>query len=206
MKLAALITGGKDSLYSLYLASKEYEITKLIALRTDPYIHVIRKQAAMMGSHLTETDDLEKTLSLLNIDGLVTGATASTQGKMDIDSICKRLDLLYISPLWHFHPKEYVRSMLDDGFELVIASVNAHPFDRNWLGRPLNEETLNELIELEKKYGISAAGEGGEYETIVLNSPLFIRGLEIDAEPHWDEKEKKGHLEIQNVRLRQHLV
>jgi uncharacterized protein (TIGR00290 family) len=202
MKLAALITGGKDSLYSLYLASKEYEISKLVALKTDPYIHVIRKQAAMMGAHLTETDNLEETLSLLKVDGLVTGATASTQGKMDIDSICKRLDLLYISPLWHMHPAEYVSAMLADGFEMIVASVNAHPFDKNWLGRQLNEETLNELIELEKKYGINAAGEGGEYETLVMNCPLFIRGLEIDAEPHWEDN--KGHLKIQNVRLRQH--
>lgn len=202
MKLAALISGGKDSIYSLYLASKEYEITKLVALRTDPYIQVIRKQAAMMGAHLTETDDLEKTLSLLGVDGLITGATASTEEKMDIDSICKRLDILYISPLWHVDAKDYVSNMLDDGFEMTIASVNAHPFDRNWLGRKLDRETLSELLEISKRYGINAAGEGGEYETLVLNCPLFIRGLEIDAEPHWDDKERKGFLEVHDVKIR----
>jgi uncharacterized protein (TIGR00290 family) len=201
MRLAALVTGGKDSLYSVYLASKEYDIQKLVAMKDDPFIAVVRKQAAMMGAFLTETDNLEDTLSLMNVDGLITGSTASTQQKMDIDSICKRLGILYISPLWHRTAGEYVPEMLAEGFEMIFVSAQ-RPLDENWLGRKLDAQALAELVEFSKKYGINPAGEGGEYETIVTDCPLFVRGIELDAEPHWDDKERKGFLEILNVRLK----
>jgi diphthamide synthase (EF-2-diphthine--ammonia ligase) len=55
----------------------------------------------------------------------------------------------------------------------------AEGFDESWLGRPLNHETLAELRKLRDKYGISIMGEGGEYESLTLNSPSFRYPLKI---------------------------
>ena len=64
----------------------------------------------------------------------------------------------------------------------------------------LDEGAVNELIEYSKKYGINAAGEGGEYESLVLDCPIFSRELKIvDSSVVWNEKERVGHLEIKQV-------
>ena len=47
-----------------------------------------------------------------------------------------------------------------------------------WIGYPIIYR-LNSmeptLLKLEKKFGVNVCGEGGEYETYTLDSPLFIK-------------------------------
>jgi diphthamide synthase (EF-2-diphthine--ammonia ligase) len=48
------------------------------------------------------------------------------------------------------------------------------------LGKTIDEEAIDALVHLNKKYGINIAGEGGEFETLVLSGPLFSQTLVID--------------------------
>ena len=48
---------------------------------------------------------------------------------------------------------------------------------------------IGRLVELEKKFGISPSGEGGEIETTVLDAPLFKKRIGILA----SEVEAKGN-------------
>ena len=77
------------------------------------------------GEKEKELDDLEDAIASLKgeIDGVVTGALASSYQKMRIDSICKRHDLLSIAPLWHRDPVEYLHAALHDNFEIIIVGV-----------------------------------------------------------------------------------
>jgi diphthamide synthase (EF-2-diphthine--ammonia ligase) len=52
--------------------------------------------------------------------------------------------------------------------------------DSTWLGRPL---TLDMLIDL-PGIGVDPCGEQGEYHTLVTNSPLFERPLQIRSTGH----------------------
>lgn len=223
MKLAALISGGKDSLYATYLASKEHEIAYAISMVSEnpesymfhfPNVHLVKQQASLMGIPLVEKrtkgekekelDDLEDAIASLKgeIDGVVTGALASSYQKMRIDSICKRHDLLSIAPLWHRDPPEYLRSALADGFEIIFVGVAAPPLDAKWLGRRLDEKAIEELVELNRKHGIHIGGEGGETESLVLDCPLFLKKIEVvQAETNWNEKEKSGTYDIKEIRL-----
>lgn len=223
MRLAALVSGGKDSLYAAYLASKEHEIAYVISMVSEnpesymfhfPNIHLVKTQASLMGIQLIEKktkgvkeeelDDLEDVLASIKneVDGLVTGALASTYQKMRIDSICKRLDLLSIAPLWHRPPEEYLRAALADGFEIIFVGVAAPPLDAKWLGRKLDEKAINELVELNKKHGIHPGGEGGEFESLVLDCPLFSKKIHVvHAETNWNEKERSGTFDIKEIRL-----
>ena len=213
MKLAAIISGGKDSIYAAYLASKENDIEYLISIVSDgffsePNSHIVRQQAAMMGIPLLEKhskDDefgaLEEILGAIRdeVDGIVFGSVASNNKKMEIDALCKRLGLLPIAPLWHLDAKDYMTDMINSGFNVLFVSAT-YPLTKDWLGRKLDAESINELVKLNKKHGINVAGEGGEYDTFVLDCPLFIRKIDVQwAESQWDGK--KGVYEIKKIGL-----
>jgi diphthine-ammonia ligase len=51
--------------------------------------------------------------------------------------------------------------------------------DRGWLGRLIDKEALDDLVELNSKYQLSIIGEGGEYETLVLDAPYFKKRIQI---------------------------
>ncbi len=223
MRLAALISGGKDSIYSTYLASKEHEIVYIISMISEnpesymfhfPNIHLVKEQARLMNISLIEKktkgikeeelDDIEEVLLSIKgeVDGLVTGALASTYQKMRVDGICKRLDMLSIAPLWHHDPADYLRKALQDGFEIIFVGVAAPPLDRKWLGRRLDEKAIEELVELNRTHGIHIGGEGGETESFVLDCPLFSKKIQVvHAETDWNEKERSGTFDIKEIRL-----
>ncbi len=223
MRLAALISGGKDSVYSAYLAGKEHEIVYAISMVSEnpesymfhfPNIHLVKEQAKLMNIPLIEKktkgvkeeelDDIEEVLLSIKggVDGLVTGALASTYQKMRIDGICKRLDLLSIAPLWHRDPAEYLRAALRDKFDVIIVGVAAPPIDASWLGRKLDEKMIDELVQLNLRHGIHPAGEGGELESLVLDCPMFSKKMEVlESEIVWDPKTYSGQLNVKKFRL-----
>jgi uncharacterized protein (TIGR00290 family) len=64
-------------------------------------------------------------------------------------------------------------------FHIVIVGVYAHGFDRSWLGRTLDRSTVETLVALNKQYKISPVGEGGEYESLVLDAPFFHQKIRL---------------------------
>jgi uncharacterized protein (TIGR00290 family) len=123
-----------------------------------------------------EFDDLEAALNSIRdeIDGVVVGSVASNTKKMEIDALCKRLELLPLAPLWHAEPAGYMRNMVEDGFEVLVVAAQ-RPLTKDWLGRKLDAAAIDEISLLSKKHGLHVAGEGGEYDTFVVDCPMFIR-------------------------------
>ena len=218
MRLAALVSGGKDSLYAAYLVSKEYEIKYIISIIPEnpesymfhfPNAILVEKQAEAMGMPIIqkftkgekekELADLEEALRIRDIDGVVSGAFASNYQKERIDNICKKLGLESITPLWRRNPEELIREMIKNRFEIIITAVAAPPLDESWLGRKI-DECIEELIELNNKHKISILGEGGEFETFVLDCPLFKKKLRIvETKKQWDKKTRSGMLNIEKI-------
>lgn len=224
MKLAALWSGGKDSSYATFLEMKEgHEIKYLVSMfpeRVDSYMFhrpcieltVLQAEAfgieqiigKTKGEKEKELDDLRKILDGIKdeIDGIVSGAVASQYQKSRIEKICGELGLKSIAPLWQKDPEKILRDEIRAGFEIIFTGVFADGFDRNWLGRKIDEKAVNELVKLSEKKGISIAGEGGEYESLVINCPLFKKRIEIlESEISWDEKTNSGYLIVNEARL-----
>lgn len=216
MKLAALISGGKDSIYALKEAQEEHEIVKLISIESDEdskffhrkNIHLVKLQAEALNLPLIyrktaeeeEVQTLEKTVVgeiSEGIDGVVCGAIASNYQKEKVEEICEKFGLKCLAPLWHVNEENFIKSLIQEGFEVVITKVAAQGLGRDWLGRKIDERTLEELKEVKEKYGIHLAGEGGEYETLVLDCPLFEKEIKtVSKEKTWDSKTKSGSLEL----------
>ena len=199
MRLAALVTGGKDSILALYRAQKMGHnievLATMIPKRDDSYMfhfpnihltdHISRSleiplvTAQTSGIKEKELEDLERLLSSLDVEGVVTGAVLSSYQKDRIDRICNRLDIKSIAPLWQQNPLNIMKELIDLKFKVIIVGVYAYGLDQTWLGQEINTETLRKLVDLNEKYQISLVGEGGEYESLVLDAPFFKKSIKI---------------------------
>ncbi len=215
MNLMALTSGGKDSLFAAYIMHAQgFEIKRLVTLfpeRQDSYmfhhpnIHLTGDMAKSMGipfqKRITggekerELIDLKDAIAasvaveneIQGIQGVVSGALSSEYQRQRIDVICEELGLVSFAPLWHKDPEMLLLEMLDAGFEMIITAVAADGLDETWLGRKIDEGCIKDLKDLHRRYGIHIGGEGGEFETLVLDMPLFKKRLEIKkARKEWD--------------------
>jgi uncharacterized protein (TIGR00290 family) len=62
---------------------------------------------------------------------------------------------------------------------MIITGVAAEGFSESWLGRKLDERCVEDLVKLHEKFKINISGEGGEYETLVLDAPFFSKRIEL---------------------------
>jgi diphthine-ammonia ligase len=68
------------------------------------------------------------------------------------------------------------------------------------LGRELNGPAADELAVLAQTKRVNAAGEGGEYETFVVDAPLFTKRIAV-TKGHVDWARDSGTLVIDEARL-----
>jgi len=68
---------------------------------------------------------------------------------------------------------------LKRGYEVLVSSVAAEGLGREWIGRRIDAESLEELLALSERRGFDPDGEGGDYETLVLWAPIFRRRIRI---------------------------
>jgi len=204
MKVGILFSGGKDSTYAAWLAKKEgHDIECLITLFSKnkesymfhtPAIEFVEKQAESMGIPLViqetegnkedELEDLERAIKKAvkknHIEGIVTGAVESVYQASRIQRVCNRLNIECFNPLWQKDQIELLSEIVRSKFEVVIAGVYAYPFDAKSVGRKIDLGFIEKIKELSEKYKINPAGEGGEFESFVLNSPMFKKKLKLE--------------------------
>jgi len=221
MKLGILFSGGKDSCYSAYLARKQnHELSCLISIFSEnkesymfhtPSISKVKKQANSMnipliiqktkGEKEIELEDLEKAIKLATkkykIQGIATGAIESVYQSSRIQKICDKLNLKCFNPLWKKNPAELLNNLIKDKFKIILTGVFAFPLDKSWLGKKINKKFIQEIETLNKKYKIHMMGEGGEFETFVVNCPLFKEKLKIKSFKDFKEGENSWRREIE---------
>ena len=223
MKVAVLFSGGKDSTMAAYSAIKEgHELKYLVSVFSDnpasymfhvANIHITELSAEAMGIPLIkkvtkgikeeELDDLKNILIELKdsgIEAIYSGALFSVYQKSRIDAICEDLELKSCAPLWHRDPVEYMNEIIDLGFEVIITSVAAEGLDESWLGKKIDKDVLDKIVELNKKYKIHIGFEGGEAETLVLDGPIFNKRIKvIDSQNVWEKD--SGYFLIKEAKL-----
>jgi ABC transporter with metal-binding/Fe-S-binding domain ATP-binding protein len=202
MKVGLLFSGGKDSCFACLMAMREEDVACLITLNSlnpesymfhTPNIHLTEIQAKAIdlplvqvkteGEKEEELKDLKIAMEMAKenhgIKGIITGAVLSVYQTTRIQRICNDLNLWCFNPLWQANQLEYMRGFISSGFKALISGVFAYPFDKFWLGKVLDKEVLDALVELSENHGISITGEGGEYETFVFDGPIFRKKVEI---------------------------
>ncbi len=220
MRLAAMYSGGKDSTFAMYLAEQMgHEIVCLVTVRPEdraswifhtPNLSVVPVMAEAMGKELvtvpsdgTEEGDMaamRDALSGLDVDGIVVGALWSDYQWDRMNLICGDLGLYVLAPLWRKDQDTVYDEMVSAGVEAIIVGVFAEGLDERWLGRRLDTDTKRELCRLRDRYGISIMGEGGEYESMTLDSPMHLKRLVIDGSEKRMER-NAGTFDVTSVRL-----
>ncbi|MCZ7385830.1 MAG: TIGR00289 family protein [Candidatus Methanoperedens sp.] len=198
MKLAALISGGKDSSFAIFKALQEgHSVTDLITIKPaneDSYmfhsanIHLTEMISVASGIPLTvetskgekemELADLKKALSRVKVDGIAVGAIESEYQASRVRRICEELGLEMYAPLWHKEPEALLREMIKY-MDIRMVKVAAAGMDESWLGRRFDEKMIKDLKALNRKYRVHIAGEGGEYETLVLDAPYYKKKIDL---------------------------
>jgi ABC transporter with metal-binding/Fe-S-binding domain ATP-binding protein len=226
LKVASLFSGGKDSAFALWYAQMQgWEIVSLVTIIPEskeswmfhyPAVKWTGLQAEAMGIprmviHTKgikedELEDLRSGLRMLikstGIEGIVSGAVASEYQRTRLDNICEELGLRSFAPLWHKNQQQLVREQIDCGFEIIVTACSALGLTSNWLGRRLNHASLDELMKLSQKHGLSVAFEGGEAETFVLTAPMFNGTIQVvRSHSHWSGE--SGYLELEELLLKQ---
>lgn len=209
MRLASLYSGGKDSTFSLYLMEQQgHDIPYLVNVVPEdaaswifhtPNLDVVPLMAESMGKELvtapstgTEEGDMEglrNALDGLDVEGVVSGAIWSDYQWDRMNIVCGDLDLKLFAPLWRKDQDMVMDQFLDSGIRAMIVGCYAEGLGEEWLGRIIDRDAVEELKRIRSKTGISIMGEGGEYESLTLDSPMHSAPLEIvSSERDWSRQ------------------
>lgn len=146
-----------------------------------------------------ETEDLLPLLRkvMLNhpeANAVCSGAILSTYQRTRIESVARRLNLIPLSYLWQYPylPPPLPGSLLDDmaavGFDVRIVKVASGGLDEELLWRNLMDPEVRRKVEKGvRRFGGSVLGEGGEYETLVVDGPMgfWKSKIEVNDRDQW---------------------
>jgi len=189
---AGLVSGGKDSILAVQKAMDAgLRVTYLVCVRPDnpdsymfhsanlDAVRLMAERGGMEyveiktpGEKEVEISDLETGLSGLPLEGVITGAVESVYQKERIERVAERLSLRVFSPLWQMDPLALI-SEVALHMDAIIVVCAADGLDESFLGEHFSPELTERLKRVAAKRHIHLAGEGGEYESLVLNAPFF---------------------------------
>ncbi len=199
MKLCVLLSSGKDSVLAADLVCEQgHELVCALTLVSEnphsymfhtPNVRLAEMQADAMGlpiilqptkgekeAELADLDTgLRKALDDYGAQGVVSGALKSEYQSQRIGKCCKKHALGVYAPLWQMDEGAELNLLLERGYKVIFSSVAADGLDESWLGKPLDKAAAAKLLSMD----LSPVGEGGEFESLVLDCPLFSRRLRI---------------------------
>lgn len=134
----------------------------------------------------TKQDEIEDLHLLLKdvmtahpeIDAVSCGAILSHYQRTRVENVCERLALTSLAYLWQRNQEELMQEMCNLGLEARLIKVAAVGLNEKHLGLLL-QEALPTLLKLKSLYDVHVCGEGGEFESLVLDAPIFFKRLQI---------------------------
>jgi diphthine-ammonia ligase len=199
----ALVSGGKDSVYSAFLAdSQGWPVDELLTIAPDdpdsflfhtPNVGLVRWIAEAWGKkhravpvpghgEEAETEALRRALAH-GSGAVVAGAIASAYQWSRLHRLTTELGRPLYAPLWGKEAGRVVRAEIEAGLDIRLVQVAAEPLGPDLVGRRLDDAMLTELERRSATVRpIQVAGEGGEYETLVVDAPFFRSRLELEGE------------------------
>lgn len=134
----------------------------------------------------TKEDEVEDLFLLIEeaikknpeIKGVSSGAIHSTYQKNRVENICERLNLVSLAYLWKRDQKELLLDMINTGMDAVLVKTCAYGLDRSDLLKTI-KEIQPKLFKLDTDTQINVCGEGGEFESLTLDCPMYKKRINI---------------------------
>ncbi|MBI5391597.1 diphthine--ammonia ligase [Candidatus Woesearchaeota archaeon] len=218
MKVAILYSGGKDSTFAIdYALQQGWDIRYLISVkptRTDCYLFhyaTVELTPLLAGSlgirhHLLscsvadprlEAAIVEKTvLAEEKVDAILLGGIGLQETQL---RTFQQLFLPRGIEVFATHAGEdhavLMEQMLEKGYKFLITQFASDGLKR-WLGKFITKDNFAQLKKDAQKYGFHIGAEGGYYDTLVVDGPIFKHTLELLKTENVFESEYAGHVKV----------
>ncbi|KAF9569327.1 hypothetical protein CPC08DRAFT_653266 [Agrocybe pediades] len=189
---------GKEEIDSYLYQTVGQDAIELVARALDVplYRRIISGNAVEQGSEYggrsannaggvtgDETEDLYELLSTVkahhpDVQGVSVGAILSNYQRVRVEHVCRRLSLTPLCFLWQRNQAELLSEMIAGGMNAILIKVAGIGLTKGHLGKSLAQMEPT-LVNLNSLYGLHICGEGGEYETLTLDCPLFKQRIEL---------------------------
>ncbi|XP_033114954.1 diphthine--ammonia ligase-like [Anneissia japonica] len=190
--LANLRPKNKDELDSYMFQTVGHHVIELYseAIGLPLYQRYIHGGSIEQGKDykLTKGDEVEDLYELLkivkmeqNVEAVSVGAILSNYQRVRVENVCTRLGLTALAYLWQRDQEELLGEMVNCGINAILIKVATLGLTEKHLGQTLSEIQPH-MLEMKEKYQINVCGEGGEYETLTLDCPLFNKKIVIDEQ------------------------
>lgn len=218
MRVAVLFSGGKDSCQAVRYCQKQgWDIT-LVAVRPknpEAYLWhyatvdlaplvaealglpIIMLKCDVIGPE-AEARVLEKVLDELEPDALVFGGNGTQETQIrTVRTLAKKRGIEVIVPYEGWDSEKLFKEEIKAGFDIRMTDVSADGLGPEWLGKKLNKQNFRKLLALSKRFGFDLLGEGGQFNTFVVDGPGFKKRIHFQSKRKiWDTKTGSGYLEV----------
>nr|XP_022904819.1 diphthine--ammonia ligase [Onthophagus taurus]XP_022904820.1 diphthine--ammonia ligase [Onthophagus taurus] len=214
--LANLVPSGRTEIDSYMYQSVGYEAIELIAESMDlPLFRIETKGKSEQLGRIYEPkehDEVEDLFSLLELikkeiefDAVSVGAILSDYQRIRVENVCSRLNLFSLAYLWQRDQNDLLNDMIKCEIDAIIIKVAAMGLEPSrHLGRSLRLVEPH-LQTIHEQYGVNICGEGGEYETLTIDCPLYKSRIVIEESEivihSNDPIAPVGYLKLNKLRL-----
>ena len=210
-------SGGKDSCLALHHAIRQggkprFLLTMLTEDGRTSRSHALPKglleaqarslgipivfRAASWGDYEAVFVDALRELRAEGIEAGVFGDIDLEPHRAWVERVCGLAGMTPVHPLWQMERRELLGEFIALRFKATIVVLNENMLAPEFLGRTIGPETIAALEEA----GADAAGERGEYHTVVTEGPLFSTAIPLTVrgrhrqEGYWflDVEEAQG--------------
>ena len=175
-----------DERDSMMFQTVGHDLIEAIALSMDLPLY----QAELGDDDDDDTDDpntwesevqemyllLKRVKEELDVQAVSVGAILSNYQRVRVEKVCLALDLVPLAFLWQNDQRTLLQEMIDCSMNSVIIKVASIGLGKAQLGKSL-DQVQDHLLKISDLYGVHVCGEGGEYETITLDCPIFKKRI-----------------------------
>lgn len=178
----ALLSGGKDSFYAATRFWPPDLGVVLVYRFPEPSPHLVNLQKTIetitatgipvVVARLPKGREMQSTVELLRRLGAdeVIAGDVYIQDHLDyMERVAREAGATLREPLWGRDPVELLYEIVEYGIESVITGVRGIP--TRLLGRRINKDSVDDIVEEAGRGGWDPLGERGEYHTLLVNSP-----------------------------------
>ncbi|HLH86024.1 MAG TPA: diphthine--ammonia ligase [Thermoplasmataceae archaeon] len=213
MKTFALLSGGKDSFLASTIAMEQgFDVDLSLTVMASEHsfmYHFPNHEMAGKVSELLGIPNLRveegrvaaaiSDLSKRGYSAMVTGAIASEYQKTRLEEMCTENNIVCYAPLWRKNQRRILEELQNRAIRAIVVSVSADGLGPDYLGRFIDDSFIEDIAKKSRKYGINMAGEGGEYESLVIGWDNRCIVIE-ESEKRWTGSE--GIMTIKKAELR----
>ena len=184
-------SGGKDSCLACYKAIKagfepKYLFNTISSEYNRSMFHGVRSNLLRLQAKSLAIPMIQKPVNERNyefefvnafkkakkegIDYGVFGDIFLVNGRKWVEKACKKAGIKPVFPLWEIKSEKIIDEFISAGFKSIVVSANSKFFDKDFIGKDIDEDFIKDLKGIKE---VDPCGENGEFHIFVYDGPIF---------------------------------